>query len=320
MSAKQVKTRFRAYKLGNPGSSFSYCYENYFTLIEARLNECSMPSLVSELAECGKEKIDCLHITSWDNDHCNPEELKVILSKFSPKTIEKPGYDPHTDDGKDSEKLIDSYKEQRKQNNESIVVRRTDPAYIKSLDPAEGYGYKEVCYWPKEIKEEDGKANDNSSVKLFRSGSFNVLSTGDVEDHMIGLRFLGDILKNELDVLILPHHGSKNGCVQQRFLKETAPAVTICSSDFDNQHEHPSEEIKELLFKHEIPCFTTKTGDVIVRSTGDHSGSYEVVNLIKDSSEVSSVKQYVAKKRKLLSVNKDTLRARIQGKPFRGPK
>ncbi len=317
MAVKKVKTRFRAFKLGNPGSSFSYFYENQFTLIEARLNECNKQSLKHELIECGKVNIDCLHITSWDNDHCNPGELESILTVFAPKVIEKPGYDPHTDSGEESEKIIRQYEQQRNSKGEKIAVRKVDPVYIKSLDPAEGYGYKEVFYWPKEI--DKGRANDNSSVKLFRSGSFNVLSTGDVETHTIGLKFLGEILKNELDILILPHHGSKNGCVQQRFLKEANPSLAICSSDYDNQHEHPSQEMKDLLFKHEIPYFTTKTGDVIVRSIGDHSGSFEVINLIKDSTETSSVKQFIAKKRKLLAVNQDTIRDRVKGKSFRWP-
>lgn len=34
-------------------------------------------------------------------------------------------------------------------------------------------------YWPKEI--DANNANNNSTVKQFRSGSFNVLSLGDVE-------------------------------------------------------------------------------------------------------------------------------------------
>ena len=34
---KKIYTRFRAYQLGNAGSSFSYYADGHFTLIEARL-------------------------------------------------------------------------------------------------------------------------------------------------------------------------------------------------------------------------------------------------------------------------------------------
>ena len=102
MAILAKNTRFRAYQLGNAGSSFSYCNGTTFFLIEARLTEKSKPSLVKELSLFNKKHIDTLHITSWDNDHCNPNELIHILNDFRPSRIEFPGYEPSTDDGKES--------------------------------------------------------------------------------------------------------------------------------------------------------------------------------------------------------------------------
>lgn len=74
-------TSFRGYQLGSKGSSFSYCNGKIFTLIEARLTEQQEKSIREELRYFNKKNIDTLHITSWDQDHCNFEELKSILKK-----------------------------------------------------------------------------------------------------------------------------------------------------------------------------------------------------------------------------------------------
>ncbi len=110
MTLKKIKTRFRAYQLGNPGSSFSYCYDKKFTLIEARLNDTNRPNIVNEMKACGVEKIHTLHITSWDKDHCTPNELKEILVTYMPSKLQIPGYEPHTESGKESLKIIEDYK------------------------------------------------------------------------------------------------------------------------------------------------------------------------------------------------------------------
>ena len=111
MAAKKIKTRFRAYQLGSEGSSFSYFYGEEFILIEGRLNDTNRPRLIQELKICGKEKIDTLHITSWDFDHCAPRELKEILLTYEPSKLQIPGYNPHTNSGVESLKMIELYKE-----------------------------------------------------------------------------------------------------------------------------------------------------------------------------------------------------------------
>lgn len=46
---RMKKTRFRAYQLGDKGSSFSYSVDGNFTLIEARLNQTNDPSICDEM-------------------------------------------------------------------------------------------------------------------------------------------------------------------------------------------------------------------------------------------------------------------------------
>ena len=72
--------------------------------------------------------------------------------------------------------------------------------------------------------------------------------------------------------------------------------MTVCSSNYDNQFEHPKQEIKDLLYQNDIRNFTTKTGDVIVKSTNQHTGDFCVVNLISDNEAVSSTYNYKSKR------------------------
>ena len=60
---------------------------------------------------------------------------------------------------------------------------------------------------------------------------------------------------------------------------------------------------------------TTKTGDIIVRSIGDHAGLFQAINLKANSTEISSHCEYEAKKTKLLSYNGDTIRQLYARRP-----
>lgn len=315
MTVKSKKTRFRAYQLGNAGSSFSYFNGEFFTLIEARYNETNEDSIKQELKLCDQTNINNLHITSWDRDHCSPSQLEKILAEFKPNKIEYPGYIPHSEAGKESLKIIKAYELRGKGSNKIISVT---PEYIDSLDKAENYGYKDTLHHPKFM--DDESSNNNSTVKHFRSGSFNVLSLGDVECNNIasGLRRQRTI-NQETDIMILAHHGASNGFTTSAFVKTVRPTIAIASADYANQFKHPKQEIRDLLYKNDVKLFTTKNGDVVVFSTGSHTGHYKVVNLKADSTEVSSEYDFIARKTSFLRNNTDTIRARIN-RGNRGPR
>lgn len=314
MTVQSVNTRFRAYQLDSAGSSFSYFSGDKFVLIEGRYCEANESSIKQELKICGLDRISTLHITSWDQDHCSPSQLTKILDEFRPAKVEYPGYKPHTDSGRESLEILKTYKAK---NSKPLIIAIT-PEYIESLDTASSYGYRNIMYWPKEIDTE--KANNNSTVKQFRSGSFNVLSLGDVESTQISsyLRRTRSIY-SEVDIMIMAHHGADNGFTTSAFLKAVKPTLAIATSNYGNQFDHPKPEIRDLLYKHEVQLFTTKTGDVIVKSIGNHTGQYEVINLKAGSTEISS--RYVghARKAQYLRNNEDTLRDR-RTTHNRGPK
>ncbi len=280
-------TRFRAYQLGGEGSSFSYCHDGHFTLIEARVTESSAASLLREIRDYGGGILDTLHITSWDRDHCAPSELGLILEHLKPSCIEYPGYTPHTDSGWESLGLIVTYQKSGR------IARAWSPDRIKGLPYAERLQILDVILWPHEI---GGDSNNNSTAKLFRQGHFTVLSLGDLEDPAIAQRITyGDIIRNEVDVMILAHHGANNGFTTDEFIGAVKPRVAICTSNYNNQHEHPRQEIRDLLYEHDVRLFTTKTGDVLIRSLNEDERTFRVVNFKAGNEEISSVADFRAK-------------------------
>lgn len=316
-SLKSVATRFRAYQLGQAGSSFSYFADGHFTLIEAVITDINRPRLQDELRICGKATIDSLHITSWDQDHCSESGLDWVLKNLAPNKIEYPGYAPHTECGKACLSTITAYEKRWVTKGYSVKAQAIDPPYITSLESVTQLGYNDIFYHPKQIQE---TSNNNSTIKFFRRGAFNVLSLGDVEDQNIAAMLRRcKTLSREVDVMILAHHGADNGFTTKRFLEELSPSVAICSSNYDNEYEHPRGEIRKLLYEQGIRLFTTKTGDVIIESTGTHRTNYTVTNLCSDSTKVSSVYDYKPRKAHWLAMNADTLRNLVRP-GFRGLK
>jgi competence protein ComEC len=280
-------TRFRAYQLGNKGSSFSYSVDKHFTLIEARYNETNKPSILFEMKISGVKFINDLHITSWDDDHCKYEELSNICLELKPSVVQYPGYKPHTDNGKKCLQFIKNYE---KNETYASSVDFT-PERVKKLVTAQEGGYRNVIYNPIEIV---ANGNDNSLVQLFRTGRFTVLSLGDCEDKKIADRIMScEIASNEVDVMIMAHHGADNGFTTTEFLKKINPKIAICSSNYNNQFDHPRDNIRNLLHQQNINLYTTKTGDVVVFC--NEGNKVHVANLISNSEVVNSKKTFNAK-------------------------
>jgi competence protein ComEC len=266
------------------------------------------------MAICNVQSIDVLHITSWDADHCQACELEGLLALTRPLKLELPGYAPHSENGKESLKILSAYVDERRQDNRTKTMRHVTPEFIGGLQSATRLAFNDTFYNPLHL--DPNCANDNSTVKHFRGGSFNVLSLGDVESTNIAARLRRcRLLGMETDVMILAHHGADNGFTTKKFIRHLEPSLAICSSDYANQYDHPRQEIRDLLHGEGVRLMTTKTGDVIIRSIGDHTGHYQAINLRAGSTEVSSECKFVAKKRHLLTFNEDTLRSMYASKP-----
>lgn len=255
-----LQAKFRAFKLDTPGSLCSVYKDGTYTLIEARLPIGGIDVLIQDIKFHNKEQLDVLHITSWDVDHCDQVELSQILNKLRPARIEIPGYIPDSDEGKACRNLLLKYDDihQRKVHNTVEVT----PSYLATLQPATSWGSGNV-FFPTDPNA--ATKNDRSLIKLFRSTSFSVLSLGDCESEEIGQQIMRlQIFKEEVDVLILPHHGANNGFITDTFLKTIKPQVAVVTSNRGNEYDHPRPEIRALLAANHIPLMTSKDGDAYV--------------------------------------------------------
>ncbi|MBU2759488.1 hypothetical protein [Acidithiobacillus sulfurivorans] len=171
------------------------------------------------------------------------------------------------------------------------------------------FGYNDIIFHP---KEEFTGSNDNSTVKLFRGGMFNVASLGDIEHPNIGSMLRrSSTFTTEVDILILAHHGSDNDINSKKFFKAVRPTIAVCSADYDNQYGHPHDKVRKVLHELDIRVATTKTGDILVESIPNHRKEYLVTNYKSNTTDVSSQKCYVSKKFHLLNMNADTIRNRL---------
>lgn len=116
-------------------------------------------------------------------------------------------------------------------------------------DRIEVSGGQFIFYWPPAnfTSYED---NDYSQVVLFeccKGGSqpaFTFLFTGDATPFVLSRLSHGSIKK--IDILKIPHHGSKNG-LTKKFLDLADPEVAVISASKTNSYGHPHREILDML-------------------------------------------------------------------------
>lgn len=276
-------TRFRAYQLGEKGASFSISVDQYFVLIEARYNSVNKSHIIYEMGLSGVAHIDVLHITSWDEDHCKSTELEDIIKELKPSIIECPGYAPHTITGLRSLSII---------LNSGCKVVRVTPSIVKDQFFTRLVG-RDLFFGPTNI--ENGTTSNNMSViKLFRIGSFQVLSLGDCEDSDIAEKLMKEeIVTKEIDILILAHHGADNGFTTTDFLKAVNPRVAICACDRDNMYSHPSDKVRSMLSNLGIKYYSTKSGDIIAQSIDKYN--FKISNYITNNEKKDSVETFMNK-------------------------
>lgn len=111
------------------------------------------------------------------------------------------------------------------------------------------------------------RINDTSVVALLQYGSFNGFFPGDA-DTRVQAGFIGSPLADDaIEVLKIPHHGSKTG-INQALLDWLKPKVAVISVG-KNSFGHPTQDVLTLLANASISVLRTDTiGDVHIVSDG----------------------------------------------------
>lgn len=88
--------------------------------------------------------------------------------------------------------------------------------------------------------------NEFSIIQKVSFGDFNALFTGDIEPPAEDL--MAQYLKGRVEVLKVPHHGSKNG-LDKVLLDAAKPKLAVISVGKKNRYGHPHKEALKLLGK-----------------------------------------------------------------------
>lgn len=108
-------------------------------------------------------------------------------------------------------------------------------------------------------------SNEYSIVGTLSFGDFDVLLTGDIPPEQIPY-FVNQI--KPVEVLKVPHHGSKNGLTQD-MLVNSAPKLAIISCGRNNRYGHPHQEILDMLTVADVKTLRTdQDGEIEVVSDG----------------------------------------------------
>ncbi|MEK7521618.1 MAG: ComEC/Rec2 family competence protein [Patescibacteria group bacterium] len=108
--------------------------------------------------------------------------------------------------------------------------------------------------------------NLTSLVQHLSYGSFDVLLTGDIAPPASYV--LAKFISRPVDVLKVPHHGSKNGLTED-MLDSARPGLAVISAGKNNRYGHPHKEILEALENRGVRTLGTyDVGDIEIITDG----------------------------------------------------
>lgn len=193
------------------------------------------------------KKIDLVVATNPDKDHING--LNFILESYQVGKVWLPEV---VGNSESYNKLLE--------NIEKYHVQTESPRTADSLTLADGTQIEVL--WPRTKKPQVPTINEGSIVFVLKYQDFSLLMTGDAESTTQPYPDLAE----EIDVLKVPHHGSKSG-VKPEYLQVLSPAVSVISVGKKNAYGHPDPNTVQEL---------EKSGSSVL-ATADH-GTIEVVS------------------------------------------
>lgn len=107
--------------------------------------------------------------------------------------------------------------------------------------------------------------NDYSITFILSQGGVSALYTGDISPEQIG-KMLSRSGIGHVNLLKIPHHGSKNGVTNQ-LLRDTTPDISVISVGKKNKFGHPDQEVLNLLSTYQTQVYRTDLlGDVAFKN------------------------------------------------------
>lgn len=251
-------TRFKAYAMPNGGISMSYLVDSSFTLIEARYNADNISKIKSEMELAGCTEIDLLHISSWDSECCNYEELVRLLDEMQPLEIEIPAYEPSDENGKMCRKLI------REFCNRPNLTELFEAGHKSLEDPSSlpDADFTDIIFSPMKNYQDD---EDNSIIKIFRQGKFSLLnvSRSNRAEEVLELLRKTDLVSS-VDILIIYGWEESKMCnfVSRQFIDEVNPnLITLAGKEPQLMIKKSNNNLDDRGIRYR----KTEQGDILVK-------------------------------------------------------
>lgn len=191
------------------------------------------------LEKLGIRRLDAVFISHFHEDHC--QALPTLMDQLRIDNIVS-GYAPEK--GEVAEAI-------RESKIPFTIVNRGDRVYLDKNIVLE-------VLWPKEDVAYLSE-NNKSLVALLRYRDFNILFTGDLEKEGEGI--LAKEME-EVDIIKIPHHGSKTSSTEG-FLEKTRPQYGVISVGRNNFYNHPSPEVVERYEKFQTKLYRTDENGLI---------------------------------------------------------
>lgn len=220
--------------------------------------------------------IDIVAMTHPQKDHM--QGLIPILERYRVSYFVRSDVDNDTEGYK---KLLDTTKRKSVTVNYITSGERIDvgPVTVSMIWPSEEQIAKGKEFIATQIQSNTsrenntlgattvGELNDYSLVFDLHYGVFDVLLTGDADNH-VNKHFIGSRLADgHVEVLKVPHHGSKTGMTEE-FLDWVKPELAVISVG-KNNYGHPAAETLDKLAARGIKVKRTdQEGDIEVVSDG----------------------------------------------------
>jgi competence protein ComEC len=216
------------------------------------------------------KQIDLLILSGTDADHADADGLEFLRNHWQIKRLWYPDFqkDEETDNWKKVKKMIGELEA------EGTIVET----------PKAGHSFNLGSLNLKVLSphDDDSTSSNNASVVVnITAGKVTAMFPGDCE--IDRWESILKYLKAHMpaDLLLVPHHGSDNGCTKE-VLEAIDPQYSVISAGEDNKYGHPDKALLKLVREHtrEAVYITFEDGSILFESDGE-----TITNVVRDAGQ-----------------------------------